>query len=162
MNIVIGTRSAGKPVFSAKELSIFTRVFSRFLSSFKGRLPAWARHDLVECEIELCGKTRMRQLNRKFRGKDKPTDVLSFPAFDLFPVKRLPILPLGDIVICPEVALKQSKEYGVTPSCEMGRLLVHGFLHLCGYDHEKSPKDEAKMLKIQESLLAEAMGKKQR
>jgi rRNA maturation RNase YbeY len=162
MNIVIGTRAAGMPVFTAKELSAFRRVFSRFLASPKGCLPLWAHRGTAECEIELCGKARMRRLNKQYRGKDRPTDVLSFPAFDSFPVKRLPLLPLGDIVICPEVALKQANDFGVTPACEMARLLVHGFLHLCGYDHEKSSKEEATMFKIQERLLAEVMGKKQR
>jgi len=77
---------------------------------------------------------RMKQLNEMFRGKDTTTDVLSFPhepdEFD--PDKS----NLGDIVISAEQAEKQAAENGLTLEGEIKQLILHGLLHLCGYDHE--------------------------
>jgi probable rRNA maturation factor len=77
---------------------------------------------------------RMRELNSLFRGKDSTTDVLSFPhepdEFD--PDKD----NLGDIVISAERAQKQAAENGLTRDIEIKQLILHGLLHLCGYDHE--------------------------
>ncbi|MBX3244828.1 MAG: rRNA maturation RNase YbeY [Acidobacteria bacterium] len=84
---------------------------------------------------------RMRQLNEMFRGKDSTTDVLSFPNEpDEFeglttPDSRLTI-QLGDIVISAEQAQKQSVENGLSLEAEIKQLILHGVLHLCGYDHE--------------------------
>jgi probable rRNA maturation factor len=76
----------------------------------------------------------MKQLNELFRGKGMTTDVLSFPnepdEFD--PDKN----NLGDIVISVEQAQKQADEYGLTLENEINQLILHGLLHLCGYDHE--------------------------
>lgn len=77
---------------------------------------------------------RMKQLNEMFRGKDSTTDVLSFPhepdAFD--PDKN----NLGDIVISAEQAERQATENGLDLETEIKQLILHGLLHLCGYDHE--------------------------
>lgn len=77
---------------------------------------------------------RMKQLNEMFRGKDATTDVLSFPheADDFDPDKN----NLGDIVISTEQAQKQAAENGLTLEAEIKQLILHGVLHLCGYDHE--------------------------
>ena len=81
-----------------------------------------------ELSILFCGDARMRSLNRRFRRKNRSTDVLSFPASDG--------ALLGDIVICvPYAARKARRLPGGTPR-EMDRLLLHGYLHLLGYDHE--------------------------
>ncbi len=81
-----------------------------------------------------CGDRKIRALNRRYRRKDRPTDVLAFPgAADGF---------LGDIVIAVPYAARQAKRRGEPPSREMDRLLLHGFLHLLGYDHET---DEGEM-----------------
>ncbi len=74
-------------------------------------------------------KGRMRGLNRKFRGKNGPTDVLSFGMNE----GRL----LGDVVICPEIAKASAKKFGVSCKEEIARLLVHGLLHLLGFAHGK-------------------------
>ena len=69
----------------------------------------------------------MRSLNRRFRDADRSTDVLAFPAGgDL----------LGDIVISVPCAAREARRHGTPAARELDRLLVHGFLHLCGYDHE--------------------------
>ncbi|MBQ6586777.1 MAG: rRNA maturation RNase YbeY [Coriobacteriales bacterium] len=90
-----------------------------------------------EISISLVGLEEMTQLNERYRGKQGPTDVLSFPIDDVwdFPedVESAPML--GDIVIAPEVAAKQAPEYGNSFDEEMSLLLVHGILHLLGYDH---------------------------
>ena len=84
--------------------------------------------------IAFISDDRMKQLNEMFRGKDATTDVLSFPhepdEFD--PDKD----NLGDIVISTEQAQKQADENGLTLEAEIKQLILHGLLHLCGYDHE--------------------------
>lgn len=72
----------------------------------------------------------IRQLNRQFRGVDKSTDVLSFPAGDTDETN------LGDIAISVETAARQAKENSLTFDREVAQLIVHGLLHLSGYDHE--------------------------
>jgi probable rRNA maturation factor len=72
----------------------------------------------------------IRQLNRQFRAVDKSTDVLSFPAEDEDKTN------LGDIAISVDTATKQAKENGLTLDKEVAQLILHGLLHLCGYDHE--------------------------
>ncbi len=87
-------------------------------------------------------KGEIKKLNKKFRGKNKPTDVLSFgQSIDY----KLPTTnsELGEIVICPEVVKENSKKYGVSEKSEMLKVFIHGILHLCGYDHEKSPASNA-------------------
>ncbi|QQS33647.1 MAG: rRNA maturation RNase YbeY [Acidobacteriota bacterium] len=84
---------------------------------------------------------RMRQLNEFFRGKDATTDVLSFPhepdEFDLTTDHRPPTPDfLGDIVISAEQAERQAKENKLSLELEIKQLILHGLLHLCGYDHE--------------------------
>ena len=77
---------------------------------------------------------KMRELNRTFRGKDKTTDVLSFPVeqeeFETFDNT------LGDVVISVGQAARQAKENGFDLETEISQLILHGLLHLCGYDHE--------------------------
>ena len=88
--------------------------------------------------IELVGEARIRELNRDHRGKDRPTDVLSFP-IDGDGAVAGP-RELGDVVICPE------------HSEDVVEAVVHGVLHLCGYDHES---DDGEMLTLQDRVMAE-------
>ncbi|MDQ2870470.1 MAG: rRNA maturation RNase YbeY [Acidobacteriota bacterium] len=81
-----------------------------------------------EVSVLFCGDARMRRLNRDYRGKDRSTDVLAFPA------AGGPLL--GDIVVSVPYASRQARRRGEPASREIDRLLVHGFLHLLGYDHE--------------------------
>ena len=81
-----------------------------------------------EVSVLFCGDSRMRRLNRRYRGQDSPTDVLSFPAGD----GHL----LGDIVVSVPYASRQARRHKEPVSREVDRLLLHGFLHLMGYDHE--------------------------
>ena len=94
---------------------------------------------------------RMKQLNEMFRGKNTTTDVLSFPnepdEFDLDKDN------LGDIVISAEQAQKQAAENGLTLEGEIKQLILHGLLHLCGYDHETDNGEmNARELELRELL----------
>jgi len=78
--------------------------------------------------IAFVSDKRIRELNRQFRGIDKATDVLSFPAEEE--------TNLGDVAVSVETAAVQAKENGLSFEHEIAQLILHGLLHLCGYDHE--------------------------
>ena len=86
--------------------------------------------------VELVGEDRIQQLNREHRGKDEPTDVLSFPVDERGPAAGP--RELGDVVICPE------------HTADVVEATVHGVLHLCGFDHET---DDGEMLELQRQVL---------
>jgi probable rRNA maturation factor len=87
----------------------------------------------VELAVRLVGAAESRRLNRHYRGKDRPTNVLSFPAAVRGVVQPR---PLGDIVICPAVLRREAREQGKRERAHWAHLMVHGVLHLVGYDHE--------------------------
>ncbi len=96
----------------------------------------------------------MAKLNRRYRGKNKSTDVLSFSNInkDRFILPKGERIEAGDIFICPAVAKKQAKQEGHSFSREMQRLYVHGLLHLLGYRHGRAA-DRKKMLGLQANIL---------
>ena len=104
----------------------------------------------AELAVLLVDEPEMQALNREHRGRDAVTDVLSFPidVDDELP-EGLPRL-LGDVVVCPAQARRQAAEGGVTGGRELTTLLVHGTLHLLGYDHEA---DAGEMLARQDDLV---------
>jgi probable rRNA maturation factor len=111
--------------------------------------------------LSFVGDAAMRRMNREHRGKDRTTDVLSFPLFEAFAVPRRPTpgdpeLMLGDIIISVDVAKRQADAYDATLQNEIERLLVHGMAHLLGHDHER-PRERARMLR-EEKRLARAIG----
>ncbi len=104
-----------------------------------------------EFSVAFISDRRMKELNKLFRGKDSATDVLSFPhepdEFD--PDKN----NLGDIVISVEQAQKQAQENGLTLHGEIMQLILHGVLHLCGYDHDTDNGEmNARELELREEL----------
>lgn len=109
----------------------------------------------VELSIAIVEIEEMAQLNFAHRGKEGPTDVLSFECDDLCAVygPDEPIV-LGDVVIAPAVAEAQAAEYGHTVEEELNLLLVHGILHLLGYDHEDD--DEATAMQERERAILTA------
>lgn len=124
--------------------------------------------DLPECELSLSlvSDRAIRALNRDYRGIDSATDVLSFsqieqagiaPA-DTPSVTNNPGLTLGDVVISIDTAARQARELRITPASRIRRLLIHGFLHLIGYDHERSSSDARKMF-ARERALADKISK---
>lgn len=107
--------------------------------------------------LSLVGDARIQELNREHRGKDKPTDVLSFPLYepdeDSHPqTERL----LGDVVISVDTARRQAAEYDAPLQNEIYRLLIHGLLHVMGHDHEEP--DERAAMEAEERRLAAAIG----
>jgi len=112
---------------------------------------------VCEVHVVITDDERIRALNRDFRKKDKATDVLSFPQLtkgELAGRKRGSVgSHLGDLVISSETTLRQAREFGVSKREELLRLLVHGLLHLCGYDHEKVPISEAQRMRRKERAL---------
>lgn len=108
-----------------------------------------------ELSLELTGDGRMRRLNREYRKKDRSTDVLAFPIREAALPRRVrSVSPmLGDVVISLPTAVRQAKEAGRSIDDELTMLLVHGVLHLCGYDHEKNHREAARMSRRERSLL---------
>jgi rRNA maturation RNase YbeY len=101
-----------------------------------------------EVTVVLSGDREIRRLNREYRGKDRSTDVLSFDIGDGLAAGE----PFGDIVISVETAKRQAKDYGAPLETEILRLLIHGTLHLCGYDHHER-RDAARMHGLTRRLL---------
>ncbi len=104
-----------------------------------------------EVSLLLTDDRGIKELNRKFRNINKPTDVLSFPMED-------PVL-LGDIAISMETAERQAKVFNATLVEELGRLVIHGILHLLGYDHVKGGVQAKKMRSKEEELLSKLRAK---
>ncbi|WP_372403968.1 rRNA maturation RNase YbeY [Acinetobacter piscicola] len=112
---------------------------------------------LSDCEIGIAcvDVDESHKLNLEYRGKDKPTNVLSFPS-DL-PDEMAQILdtfPIGDLVICIPVVLQEALEQEKTPIEHFTHMLVHGTLHLMGYDHETSEADAEEMEALEIEILA--------
>lgn len=90
----------------------------------------------AEVSVRIVSQEEIRTLNRDYRGKDSVTNVLSFPAGDLAGLPRDAIRILGDVVICADVVAREAAEQGKPAADHWAHLLVHGVLHLLGYDHE--------------------------
>ena len=112
----------------------------------------------AEVSVSFVDNEEIHRLNREYRGKDKPTDVLSFPMWEgdeegIGDVDGEAVL-LGDIILSVEKAMSQAQEYGHSIERELAFLSVHSTLHLIGYDHETSAEDEKYMNETQEEILA--------
>lgn len=108
-----------------------------------------------ELSLELIGDGRMRRLNREYRKTDRSTDVLAFPSREaVMPRGVRPVTQmLGDVVISVPTAVRQAMKAGRSIDDELARLLVHGVLHLCGYDHERNQREAARMSRREWALL---------
>jgi len=109
----------------------------------------------AELGILFVGDQRMRGLNRKYRGKDRTTDVLAFAMREAFTLHASRLTPdmLGDVVISVPTAWRQAKEGQRSLDEELTVLLIHGILHLCGYDHERSDKEARRMHRRERMIL---------
>jgi probable rRNA maturation factor len=114
--------------------------------------PAYAKR--AEVSLVLCGDPAIRALNKRWRGFDKPTDVLSFPQLEgeASPQPKGAPIALGDVVISLPTARRQAREAGKPLVDELALLWVHGLLHLLGYDHA-TKKGAARMFALQDRLL---------
>jgi probable rRNA maturation factor len=112
----------------------------------------------LSTSVLFTGDAEVQALNRQWREKDKPTNVLSFPMLDrgdllALPVKGPPEL-LGDIGLAYETCAREAAEKGVTLESHAAHLVIHGLLHLTGLDHELSPADAAAMEALEIKALA--------
>ncbi len=108
----------------------------------------------AEVSLVFTDDARIRVLNRQYRGKDQPTNVLSFPAAPLAPGKLGP--PLGDIVMALETIAAESGAQRLDFADHVTHLIVHGFLHLIGYDHETD--GEAAVMEWLETAILASLG----
>jgi rRNA maturation RNase YbeY len=108
------------------------------------------RLDAAELSILLVSDREMRGLNRRYRGRDRPTDVLAFAQSE--GAGGAPRGLLGDVVISVDTARRQAVDAGASLGREGERLLIHGLLHLLGYDHERSPAEARRMQRRERAL----------
>jgi probable rRNA maturation factor len=101
--------------------------------------------------LAFVSKEEIAKLNKKFRKKNKATDVLSFELGKPFDAAQGKNKFLGEIIICPEVVKENAKKDGITAKKEIMKVFIHGILHLCGYDHEKTKK-EAEIMESKQNL----------
>jgi probable rRNA maturation factor len=111
----------------------------------------------AELSLLLVSDAVMRRLNREWRGKDHPTDVLSFAQAE--GTGGAPPGLLGDVVISVDTARRQAAARAASLGSELDRLLIHGVLHLLGYDHDRSPT-EARRMQRRERALARRLGER--
>ena len=117
-------------------------------------------HADTEVCLKLVDEDAIADLNRRFMDATGPTDVLAFPMDELRPgrpgdpAEAGPAGQLGDIAVCPAVAARNADEHGRSLADEVDLLVVHGILHLLGYDHAE-PDDHREMFDLQAGLLAE-------
>lgn len=108
-----------------------------------------------ELSILLADDEFVRTLNRKYRGKDKPTNVLSFPQnVSAADIHFGGVLPLGDIVLAHETLVREAREQGKSFDDHLAHLVAHGVLHLMGYDHEESEEEAEEMEGMEREILA--------
>jgi probable rRNA maturation factor len=146
-----------------RKLKVDTKLFEAFAVEVKAALETPGR----EFSVAFVSDRRMKDLNKLFRGKDDTTDVLSFPHEpDEFESKSdgfsrssegtpegVTLTFLGDIVISVEQAAKQAEENGLTLELEIKQLILHGVLHLSGYDHETDKGEmNARELELRDKL----------
>jgi probable rRNA maturation factor len=119
------------PRFSRREIAEFTRELLLSLEKMNK-----IEREITEASIALVDDETMAGLNRKFRRKNKTTDVLTFPADDSYADPSSKGRPLGDIVISLDQARRQAAEEKHSLAMELRYLILHGVLHALGYDHE--------------------------
>ena len=134
MPVLLATRGRRAPALGAR------------LARDARRLLRGLRLSDRELSILLVSDAEMRRLNRRWRGRDRATDVLSFPQDG--GRDRL----LGDVVISVDTARRQARELRTTLGGEADRLLIHGLLHLLGYDHERSVAEARRMQRRERAL----------
>lgn len=112
--------------------------------------PDLADHAVADACVALSDDDNVRGLNATYRGMDKPTNVLSFPAGS---GPRDGVIPLGDIVLAVETIAREAAQQAVPPVQHLQHLVVHGLLHLLGYDHE-TDEEAAQMEAVETTVLA--------
>lgn len=141
---------------SAASCALIRRAIRTALAAEGMELPC-------EIDVRITNDSGIHEINREMRQVDAPTDVLSFPMFDLMP-GELPdeydadpatgLIPLGDMCLSMERVMAQAKEYGHSNRRELAYLVVHSVLHLLGYDHLDEGAEKARMRAREEAIMA--------
>ncbi|MEW6443381.1 MAG: rRNA maturation RNase YbeY [bacterium] len=145
-------------------MTVLNRQRQLAVDSRRLREVAGAALDLMglgsaELTVLLVADQRMRDLNRVYRGKDRPTDVLAFPQMEGAARRHttrdaaLPDVLLGDVVIGVQTAERQARERGIPLPQELDLLLVHGLLHLLGFDHTGARAEALRMRRKERGIL---------
>ncbi len=129
------------PRFSKREIAAFTRKVLLTLEKLEK-----LDEEITEVSIAFVDDEAMTELNKKFRGKKKTTDVLTFPADDSYNEPSASGRPLGDVVISVDQARRQAVDEKHSLATEIRYLVVHGVLHALGYDHET---DQGQMVALE-------------
>ena len=120
----------------------------KWLNAIVRELPAAEKKRLknknLQMTLAFLGQARARKLNRDYRKRDYATDVLSFAGDGQE--------SLGDLVMCPEVLIRQAREHDLSFKAELAYMLLHGLLHLLGYDHEASKSQAKRMFGLQDRI----------
>ena len=136
--ITIQIRSIGK-----KKLQ---RILNRVLHCLEQKkIRNRAKLKAAELTVVCLSMAQMKKINLQFRKKNKPTDVLSFLSKDP--------CSLGELLLCPEILQKQAKEFKHSFEIEAVTMIVHGILHLLGYDHERSTAEDRLMFRLQQQII---------
>ena len=139
MNLLIVNES--KTSIPRKFLTTWGELLSKEL--IKRKIVSKKFND-IELTLVFLDLKPAKKINKEFRNKDYATDVLSF--------ETMAPESLGELVLCPEVLKKQSKEHGLTFQMELGYMVLHGVLHLLGYDHEIGEAEAREMFELQDDL----------
>jgi len=107
----------------------------------------------AELSLVLADNAALRELNREFRGQDKPTNVLSFPASEK-PQPGAPMVLLGDVVLAYETVAREAQVQGKSLAEHTAHMVVHGVLHLLGFDHERGGSEAERMEALETQILA--------
>lgn len=131
---------------------------------FKEEIVQAKKLKTLEVSLLICGESRIKDLNRQYRQKDKVTDVLSFPAHEDLrkSIYQFDNLFLGDLAICHAQTKRQAKEFNISYMDEFIHLFFHGVIHLLGFDHEMSAKEEKLMQEWENRALTEFSKAKKR
>ncbi|MEY4515675.1 MAG: hypothetical protein RL180_21 [Pseudomonadota bacterium] len=141
-----------QPVYRMRAVPVSAARIERYV---RAALHTVGLRHATDITIRMVDEPESQDLNREYRGKDKPTNVLSFPAD--FPAEMITLMgqqPLGDLVICLPIVSAEAHAQGKRTEHHLAHLVVHGTLHLLGYDHEPSPADDAHMEGLEIGTLA--------
>ena len=156
---------------NSQDESFKTDFFNKILETSVGILGISDRN--IEVSINIVNEDKIRELNKQYRNKDKVTDVLSFPmqskglhhpkGMDRFegpfgyaqgPMSNAEAFDIGDIFVCLPFAKIKAKSENIDIDRKIIQLVVHGFLHLLGYDHEKTEEDAKEMFGLENKILS--------
>ncbi len=140
-------------------------IDEEFLNKFCRKILKSEKKKEVQLSIAFISQKEIKKLNKKYLGKDIVTDVLAFPKTEDLPrtikVKKFQKMDiLGEVIICPHKVNKNAKQFNVTFENELSRVLIHGILHLLGFNHGKSAREAKKMNEKENYYLSYFNGKK--